>query len=225
MKDLHRKAILGTVQTLVILLAAVFLPAWTLHYWQAWLCLAVFFIPASAMSVWMARNDPALLARRMQAGPTAEKKAAMRVAQSIASVAFVADFSVSAFDHRLGWSHVPIAGVVAGDLVILTGLAICFAVAKVNTYASAIIEVTEEQKVISTGPYAWVRHPLYSGALIILFGIPLALGSWWGMLVGLPVTAAIVWRLLDEEEFLLRELPGYAQYREKVKQRLVPHVW
>ena len=225
MKDLHRKAIIGTVQTLVVLLAAVFLPAWTLHYWQAWLCLAVFFIPASAMSVWMARNDPALLARRMQAGPTAEKKAAMRVAQSIASAAFVADFSVSAFDHRFGWSHVPVAGVFGGDLILLAGLAISFEVARVNTYASAIIEVTEEQKVISTGPYARVRHPLYSGALIILFGIPLALGSWWGMLVNLPVTAAIVWRLLDEEKFLLRELPGYAQYREKVKQRLVPHVW
>ncbi len=225
MKDLHRKAIIGTVQTLVVLLAAVFLPAWTLHYWQAWLCLAVFFIPASAMSVWMARNDPALLARRMQAGPTAEKKAAMRVAQSIASAAFVADFSVSAFDHRFGWSHVPVAVVLGGDLILLAGLAISFEVARVNSYASAIIEVTEEQKVISTGPYARVRHPLYSGALIILFGIPLALGSWWGLLVNLPVTAAIVWRLLDEEKFLLRELPGYAQYREKVKQRLVPHVW
>jgi protein-S-isoprenylcysteine O-methyltransferase Ste14 len=225
MKDLHRKAIISTAATLVVLLAAVFLPAWTFHYWQGWLCLATFFIPASAISVWMARNDPALLARRMQAGPTAEKKAAMRVAQSIASAAFVADFSVSAFDHRLGWSHVPIAVVFAGDIMMLAGLAISFEVARVNTYASAIIEVAEGQKVISTGPYARIRHPLYSGASIVLFGIPLALGSWWGMLVNLPMTAVIVWRLLDEERFLGNELPGYREYCKKVRWRLIPYVW
>lgn len=225
MKDLHRKAIIGTVHLLIVLLAAVFLPAWTLHYWQAWLCLALFFIPASVISVWMARNDPELLARRMKAGPAAEKKFGQKVVQSIAFVVFLADFAVPAFDHRFGWSHVPTAGVIAGNLLMLTGLTISFAVARVNTYASAIIEVAEEQKVISTGPYARVRHPLYSGALIMLFGIPLALGSWWGMLVNVPLTAAVVWRLLDEEQFLLRELPGYTEYRERVRCRLVPHIW
>jgi protein-S-isoprenylcysteine O-methyltransferase Ste14 len=225
MKELHRKAILGTMQTLVTLLAAVFLPVWTLKYWQGWLCLAMFFIPATVISIWLARNDPALLERRVKAGPAAEKEFGQKVVQSIAAIAFLADFVVPAFDHRFGWSHVPVAGVLAGDLMMLAGLAITFTVAKVNTYASSIIEVAEEQKVISTGPYARVRHPLYSGALILLFGIPLALGSRWGMLVNLPLTAAIVWRLLDEERFLVRELPGYAQYCEKVKQRLVPHVW
>ncbi len=225
MNDLHRKAIIGTLRTLVLLLAAVFLPVGTLHYWQGWLCLAVFFIPASAMSVWMARNDPALLARRLKAGPKAEKKLGQKAVQSIAMVVFLADFVLPAFDHRFGWSHVPVVGIIAGDLVMLVGLAISFAVAKVNTYASANIEVAEEQKVISNGPYARVRHPLYSGALIMLFGVPLALGSWWGMLVNLPLTAAVVWRLLDEEKFLLRELPGYAEYRAKVRYRLVPYLW
>jgi protein-S-isoprenylcysteine O-methyltransferase Ste14 len=225
MKELHHKAIIGTMQTLIILLAAVFLPVWTLKYWQGWLCLGMFFIPATVISVWLARNDPALLARRVKAGPNAEKEFGQKVVQSIAAIAFLADFLVPAFDHRFGWSHVPITGVLAGDLMMLAGLAITFAVAKVNTYASSIIEVAEEQKVISTGPYARVRHPLYSGALILLFGIPLALGSWWGELVNLPLTASIVWRLLDEERLLVRELPGYAEYREKVKYRLVPHVW
>jgi protein-S-isoprenylcysteine O-methyltransferase Ste14 len=224
-KDLHRKAIIGTVRTLVLLLAAVFLPAWTLHYWQGWLCLATFFIPASVISLWMARNDPALLARRLNAGPKAEKKLGQKVVQSIALVVFLADFVVPAFDHLFGWSHVPVAGVIAGDLVMLAGLAITFAVAKVNSYASAIIEVAEGQKVISTGPYAIVRHPLYSGALIMLFGIPLALGSWWGMLVNVPLAAAIIWRLLDEERFLLANLGGYAEYRQTVKYRLAPLVW
>lgn len=225
MKDLHRKAIIGSVRTLVLLLAAVFLPVWTLHYWQGWLCLAVFFIPASLMSVWMARNDPALLSRRMKAGLTAEKKLKEKVAQSIAMVVFLADFVIPAFDHRFGWSSVPVAGVLAGDLMMLAGMAISFAVARVNTYASAIIEVAEEQTVISTGPYARVRHPLYAGALIILLGIPPALGSWWGMLVNVPLIATIIWRLLDEEKFLAKELPGYAEYREKVRHRLIPYVW
>jgi protein-S-isoprenylcysteine O-methyltransferase Ste14 len=225
MKELHRKAIIGTVQTLAILLAAIFLSAWTLNYWQGWLCLAVFFIPASAISVWMARNDPELLARRLKAGPAAEKKPAQKVVQSIAMVVFLADFAVPAFDHRFGWSHVPVAGVIAGNLMMLAGLAICFSVARVNTFASAIIEVSEKQKVISTGPYARVRHPLYSGALVMLFGIPLALGSWLGELVNIPMTIAIIWRLLDEEKLLVRELPGYAEYRGTVRHRLVPYVW
>lgn len=225
MKDLHRNAILSTVGMLLVVLAAVFLPAWTLDYWQGWLCVAVFFIGASSISVWMARNDPALLARRMKAGPGAEKRLEENVAQAIALVVFLANFVVSAFDHRFGWSYVPVSGVIAGNLMILAGLAISFAVARVNTYASAILEVTEGQKVISTGPYAHVRHPLYSGALVLLFGIPPALGSWWGELANLLLTGTIVWRLQNEERLLLRELPGYAEYREKVKQRLVPYVW
>lgn len=225
MKDLNREAIIQTVCFLALLLAATFGPVWTFDYWQGWLGLAAFFIPASAISVWMARNDPALLARRMKAGPGAEKKRRHKVAQSIALVVFVGDFLVSAFDHRLGWSHVSIACVLAGNLMILTGLAVSFFVARSNTYASAIVEVAEGQKVISTGPYAYVRHPLYSGALVLLFGIPLALGSWWGELVNLPLLAAIVFRLLDEEQFLKRELPGYAEYLGRVKQRLIPYVW
>ncbi|HKF50025.1 MAG TPA: isoprenylcysteine carboxylmethyltransferase family protein [Terracidiphilus sp.] len=225
MKDLHRQAITGTLRTLAVLLAATFLPAWTLRYWQGWLCLAAFFIPASFISVWMARNDPELLARRMKAGPTAEKRLGQKVVQFIAFFVFLADFVVPAFDHRFGWSKVPVAVVLAGDVLMLAGLAICFAVARVNSYASANIEVAEEQKVISTGPYAHVRHPLYSGALVMLFGIPLALGSWWGLLVNLPLTAAIVWRLLDEEKFLVNELAGYQEYRERVKWRLVPFAW
>ncbi len=173
----------------------------------------------------MARNDPALLARRMKAGPTAEKNLKEKVAQSIAFVVFPADFAIPAFDHRFGWSHVPVAGVIAGNLMMLAGLAICFAVAKANTYASAIIEVAENQKVISTGPYALVRHPLYTGALVMLFGIPLALGSWLGELINLPMTIAVIWRLLDEEKLLVRELPGYAEYRGTVRHKLVPYVW
>jgi protein-S-isoprenylcysteine O-methyltransferase Ste14 len=225
MKDLHRKALIGILRTFVMLAAAVFLPAWTLRYWQGWVCLAAFFVPACLISVWVAKHDPALLERRLKAGPKAEKETGQKIVQMITSIVFLGDFAVPAFDHRFGWSSVPVWAAVIGDLMMLVGFAITFAVFKANSFTSGIIEVAEDQKVISTGPYAIVRHPLYSGGLIMLFGIPPALGSWWGMLVNLPLLAAIIWRLLDEERFLVEKLTGYAEYRESVRYRLVPFVW
>jgi protein-S-isoprenylcysteine O-methyltransferase Ste14 len=225
MKELHRRALIGTLQTFAVVFSAIFIPPWTLRWWQGWACLAAFFVPASMISVWMAKHDPALLERRLKAGPKAEKEKVQKIVQGIAAVVFLADFVVPAFDHRFGWSRVPAYGAMLGLLMMVAGLVIAFRVAKANSYASAIIEVLDQQKVISTGPYAVVRHPLYSGALIILFGIPLALGSWWGMLVNVPMVAAIVWRLLDEERFLAEKLAGYVEYRESVRHRLVPHVW
>ena len=225
MKDLHRKALIGIVRTLVVLIAAVFAPVWTFRYWQGWACLAAFFVPACFITVWVAKNDPALLERRLKAGPKAEKEKGQKIVQGIAAVVFLADFVVPAFDHRFGWSHVPAWASIAGDLMMLVGFAITFAVFKTNSYTSGIIEVAAGQKVISTGPYAIVRHPMYSGGLIMLFGIPLALGSCWGMLVNLPMTAAVVWRLLDEERFLAGNLPGYEEYRGLVRYRLIPMAW
>jgi protein-S-isoprenylcysteine O-methyltransferase Ste14 len=225
MKDLHRKALIGILRTFVMLAAAVFLPAWTLRYWQGWVCLAAFFVPACLISVWVAKHDPALLERRLKAGPKAEKETGQKIVQMITSIVFLGDFAVPAFDHRFGWSSVPVWAAVIGDLMMLVGFAITFAVFKANSFTSGIIEVAEDQKVISTGPYAMVRHPLYSGGLIMLFGIPPALGSWWGMLVNLPLLAAVIWRLLDEERFLVEKLTGYAEYRESVRYRLVPFVW
>ena len=225
MKDLHRKALTNTLCTVVVLAVAVFVPAGTLRYWQGWVCLATFFVPASAISVWVAKHDPALLERRLKAGPKAEKEIGQKIVQTITSVVFLADFAVPAFDHRFHWSSMPVFAALIGTLMMLVGLAIGFAVAKANSFASGIIEVAENQKVISTGPYAVVRHPLYSGGLIMLFGIPLALGSWWGMLVNLAMVAAIIWRLLDEERFLVEKLAGYAEYRKSVRYRLAPLLW
>jgi protein-S-isoprenylcysteine O-methyltransferase Ste14 len=225
MKDLHRKAIFGIVRTLVILVAVIFAPVGTLRYWQGWACLAAFFIPASAITVWVAKYDPALLERRLKAGPKAEKEKGQKIVQAIAAVVFLADFAIPAVDHRLGWSQVPAYAAIAGDLMMVIGFAIVFVVFKANSFTSGIIEVADNQTVVSTGPYALVRHPMYTGGLIMLFGIPLALGSWWGMLINLPMTGAIIWRLLDEEKFLLTNLPGYAGYREKVHFRLIPWVW
>jgi protein-S-isoprenylcysteine O-methyltransferase Ste14 len=225
MKDLHRKALLGILRTFVMLLAVIFLPVWTLRWWQGWVCLASFFVPACMISVWVARHDPALLERRLKAGPKAEKEKGQKIVQAIAGIVFLADFGVPVLDHRFGWSHVRFWAAILGDLLMVTGFVIVFYVFKENSFTSGIIEVAEEQKVISTGPYAVVRHPMYSGALVMLFGIPLALGSWWGMLVNVLMVAAIIWRLLDEETFLVGKLPGYVNYLESVRYRLAPFVW
>jgi protein-S-isoprenylcysteine O-methyltransferase Ste14 len=132
---------------------------------------------------------------------------------------------VPALDHRFAWSRVPIHFVVAGDLLVAAGFVIVFLVFRENSFASAAIEVGAGQKVIETGPYGLVRHPMYAGALVLLAGIPLALGSFWGLLALVPFTGVIAWRLLDEEAFLSRELPGYEAYRGRVRHRLVPGVW
>ncbi|UWZ82877.1 methyltransferase family protein [Occallatibacter riparius] len=209
----------------VVLFIAVFGPPWTLHYWQGWTALAAFFIPSCVITVYVAKNDPALLERRLKAGPKDEKEIGQKIVQAIALVVFIADFVLPAFDRRFGWSPVSSWASIAGAIMMLIGFWITFAVFRANSFTSATIEVAENQKVISTGPYALVRHPLYTGALIMLFGIPLALGSWLGELVNIVMTIAIVWRLLDEEKLLVRELPGYAEYRGTVRHRLVPYVW
>lgn len=171
------------------------------------------------------RYDPSLLARRVKAGPVAEQRLRQRVIQALASGAFLAILVVPALDRRFGWSRLPFAISVAGDALVALGFVVVFRVFKENSFASAVIEVGAEQKLIATGPYAIVRHPMYAGALVLLAGVPLALGSLWGLLVLLPFTAVIVWRLLDEESALFDELPGYTAYCRRIRYRLIPFVW
>jgi protein-S-isoprenylcysteine O-methyltransferase Ste14 len=158
-------------------------------------------------------------------GPTAEKETVQKIIQSLAGVAFIAIFVLSALDHRFGWSVVSIYFVVAGDILVMLGLFMVFLVFKENTFTSAIIEIDVEQKVISTGPYALVRHPMYIGAFVMLVGVSPSLGSWWGSLAVIPIVLVIIWRLLNEEKFLAKNLPGYTGYRDKVKYRLIPFIW
>jgi protein-S-isoprenylcysteine O-methyltransferase Ste14 len=225
MNDVNRKAMIGLVRMVLLLPALVFLPAWTVHYWQGWACLFSFLVPATAISLYVATHDPALLERRLKAGASAEKEPGQKVVQTIAGVVFISEFVVPAIDSRLRWSSVPGYAEVCGDALMLIGFYIVYRVFKVNSFTSGIIEVAAGQKVVSTGPYASVRHPMYTGALIMLFGIPLALGSWWGLLINIAMTAAIVWRLLDEERFLIANLGGYQEYQRTVRYGLMPYVW
>jgi protein-S-isoprenylcysteine O-methyltransferase Ste14 len=225
MRDLNRRALGGLAQLFVVVAAMLFVPPWTLDYWQAWLFLAVFFGAATAVTVDLMRRDPALLARRMRAGPAAEQQPRQRVIQFVAMVAFLAVLLFPAIDRRFGWSTLPPSAVIAGDGLVALGFFVVFLVFRENSFTSATIEIGSGQTVISTGPYAVVRHPMYAGALIMFFGVPLALGSWWGLLTIVPFAAVLAWRLLEEETYLAEHLPGYPDYRRLVRWRLVPFVW
>jgi protein-S-isoprenylcysteine O-methyltransferase Ste14 len=225
MKNVNLKAFAGSLALLVITAAVIFGSAWTLDYWQAWVFLIAFFGPAFAITIYLMKMDSGLLARRISAGPLHEKETNQKIIQSLAQASFLLVIIFPVLDHRFGWSIVPPYINIVGDILIVIGFYIVFLVFKENTFASALIEVTTEQKVISTGPYASVRHPMYIGALILLLGTPLALGSLWGVLTIIPIMAVIIWRLLDEERFLAKSLPGYLEYEKKVKYRLVPFVW
>jgi protein-S-isoprenylcysteine O-methyltransferase Ste14 len=219
------QAFLGLGTLAAVVGGLVFVGAGTLRYAEAWVFLGTFFGASLAVTLYLMKHDPQLLERRVKAGPVAEPRPRQRMIQGLASGAFLAIVAVPALDHRFGWSHVPWLIVVAGELLVALGFLVVFLVFRENSYASAVIEVGVEQKVIETGPYAWVRHPMYAGALVLLTGIPLALGSFWGLLVLAPFAAVIAWRLLDEEAFLLQQLPGYAAYRRKTRYRLIPFVW
>lgn len=225
MKNLNIKAFGGLLFLLIVIAMSLFLPAWTLDYWQAWGFLAVFGVSVFAITLYLMKKDQKLLERRVNGGPSAEKEKLQQIIQSLAGIAFIAIFVLSALDHRFGWSVVSMYLVVAGDILVALGLLFVFFVFKENTFTSATIEVDTDQKVISTGPYALVRHPMYIGAFVMLVGVPISLGSWWGLLAVIPVILVIIWRLFGEEKFLTKNLSGYSEYLKKVRYRLVPFIW
>ena len=219
------KAFAGFLNLFVILCLCLFLPAWSLDFWQGWLFLVCFFGPVLIITLYLLRRDPSLLQRRIKVGPIAEQRKNQKVVQTCASASFIFMFLVPGIGHRLHLSSVPTALVIIADVAIIVGLTIVFLVFKENTFTSATIEIAENQKVISTGPYEVVRHPMYSGALIFLSFTPIALNSWWGVLALPPLVVAIIFRLLDEERLLTKNLEGYSEYCESVQWRLVPRIW
>ena len=225
MTGLNIRAIGWLLVLLVVMGVVLFVSAWTFNYWQAWVFLSVFGLSSLAVTVYLMKNDPKLLERRMHGGPTAEKELSQKIIMSAASIGFAAILIVPALDHRWHWSAVPPYAVIAGNILIVLGWTIILFVFRENTFTSATIEVAADQRVVSTGPYAVVRHPMYSGSLLYFLGIPIALGSWWGLLVGILMMPVFVLRLFDEEKLLARNLPGYSEYMDRVKYRLVPFVW
>lgn len=223
--SLNKKAWVGLVFLIVVMGLILFLSAGTSRYWQAWAYLAVSFGASLLITIYLSRYDPALLARRVSAGPAAEKERPQKIIMLFTSIGFIALLNVPGLDIRFGWSTAPPEVAVLGDVLVLTGFYVVFLVYKENTFASARIEIAEDQKVISTGPYAIVRHPMYAGGLSVMIGTPLALGSYWGLLAFAAMSPFLLWRILDEERFLARNLRGYAEYSVKVPWRLIPRVF
>jgi protein-S-isoprenylcysteine O-methyltransferase Ste14 len=223
--NLWLRTIATSVIGLIVFGVLLFVPAGTIAYWQGWLFTLVFSISTQAIGIYLARRDPALLARRLQAGPTAEQRTSQRVISAMAFGSFAAVMVFSALDHRFGWSPVPTWLSLVGDGLVAVGLYINFLALRENTYSASNIRVEQGQTVVSTGPYAVARHPIYAGALVMVVGLPLALDSWLGLLALVVTIPVLVWRILDEEELLNNDLPGYANYAQRVRFRLVPLVW
>lgn len=204
------------------LAALLVLPAGTWTYWQAWAYLGVLFVLAALMLGHLYRNDPGLLERRMR---SKEPSAGQARIVWLGSAFLIVTFLVPGLDRRYGWSDVPVAAVLAADLVALIGYAFIMRVFRENSWASRVVAVEPGQRVVTTGPYALVRHPMYLGALVMYFATPIALGSWWGMLTVPPLIAVLAARIRDEERLLERELDGYREYMRMTRYRLVPRVW
>jgi protein-S-isoprenylcysteine O-methyltransferase Ste14 len=210
---------------IAMLLVLVFIPAGTFRYWQGWAYLAVWIVVSAAYTAYLAKHDPALLKRRTQAGISHEKEPTQKIIIFCLFAAFIVLQVLPPLDFRLGWSSMPWYVSVFGDVLIAASFYVFYLVSKVNTYAAANVRVEAGQTVISTGVYAVVRHPMYFGALFLLIGIPLALGSWWSLLLVPLFLPILYFRITNEEQVLARDLRGYTDYMQTVRYRLVPYVW
>lgn len=206
----------------VVMSLVFFVSAGTFGYWHAWLYMGILFIPMFFVFAYLLRNDPALLERRMH---MREKESSQKLSMKVSIFFYIIAFLIPGLDFRFKWSSVPIALVMIADIMVFLGYMVFFVVLRENSYASRIVEVEENQKVISTGPYAIVRHPMYFGVLIMFLFSPVALGSFWALITMLPVAFLIILRIRDEERLLSKELSGYEAYRQEVRYRLIPMVW
>ncbi|WP_082969553.1 methyltransferase family protein [Mycobacterium kyorinense] len=202
-----------------------FLVAGTVNYWQAWLFLAVYVLSTWIPSTYLLRTNPIALQRRMRGGPTAETRTAQKVVMSGLWLSLTSMFVVSALDRRFGWSPVPTAISLVGDVLVAVGLSVMMLVVIQNSHAAATVRVESSQTLVSTGLYGLVRHPMYTGNVIMLVGAPLALGSFWGLIFVIPGVIVLSMRIRDEEKLLREELAGYQEYTQKVRYRLVPLMW
>ena len=221
-KKLIKKVIIRFTTAFVILALLLFLPARTIDFWEAWVFMALLCIPAICVLFYLLRKDPELLEKRIK---MKEKEKEQKLLMIISSLYFIGAFLLPGFDKYYGWSNMPLWLKIFGDLMVFLGYIMVVVVFLQNRYASRIVEVQEKQKVIDTGLYSVVRHPMYDAVLLLYGFAPLALGSYWMLLGNVYFIFIIVFRILNEEKVLMKELAGYKEYMQKVKYRLIPGLW
>jgi len=223
--SITHKAISGLAGLLIAIGFFLFIPAGSLDFAEAWVYLAIFGMSTVLITAYFLKKDPRLIESRIKSGPAAEKEHSQKVIQGITGTAFLFLMIIPGLDHRFGWSHIPLAGIVAGDLLLVFGFFIVFLTFRENTFTSAVIEIRTDQTVVSTGPYAIVRHPMYVGGDFVVVGTAFALGSYWALIPALCIAVGIIWRILGEEKYLAKNLPGYREYQMNTRYRLIPFVW
>ena len=219
---LIRGAILRVGLGLPMIALVIILPAGRWDYWQGWMWIATLFLPMFFVAPYLMIKDPALLERRMR---MREKESTQQKIIALSFLYFLVAFTLPGFDVRFGWSNVPPLVSIIADVFVLAGYMTFVWVMTVNSYLSRIVEVDTGQKVVSTGPYGIVRHPMYAGVTVMYIASALALGSYWAMIPAALIIPLLAARIRNEEEVLLRDLPGYEEYRQQIKYRLLPGIW
>jgi protein-S-isoprenylcysteine O-methyltransferase Ste14 len=224
MKNPKVKAWAWLVASCIVIGGMLLVSAGTIQYWQAWVYLAVVGACSVPVTLYMMK-DPALLESRTSFGPTAEQRPIQRIIVLFLSLPTFAAFIIPGLDHRFDWSSMPAWLSIVGDVLIVVSIWMSYRVFKENSFGAATVQVAKDQKVISTGPYAIVRNPMYSGAVLFFIAMSLALGSYWALIPALLTIPAFAWRLFDEEKFLAKNLPGYTEYCAKVRWHLIPGIF
>jgi len=221
-QKLIRMALIRFGGAIIIIALILFLPAGTLKYWNAWLFIGALFSPVVLVIIYLIKNDPALLEKRMK---TKEKEKTQKLIIKLSIIPFIISFLIPGLDYRYNWSIVPLWLVIMATVIMLIGYGMFFVVIRQNSYASRVIEIQEKQKVIDTGLYSVVRHPMYLSNLLIYLSIPLVLGSFYSLMTMCLFLFVFYFRIKNEEGVLIKELPGYSDYLKKVKYRLIPYIW
>ncbi len=225
MKTLWIRTLLSVIGTALFLWVLLFLPAQSLTFWQAWIFWSIFSVAVTIISFYFLKKDPNFMESRLKAGPIAEKEKSQKIIQAFSSLFFMALLIIPGFDFRFHWSSVPLVLVIFGNACVLAGFWIVYLVFSENNFASATIQIGKGQRVISTGPYRFIRHPMYAGAGLMVGAMPLALGSYWAFIPVLLMGVGIVLRIFHEEKYLTKNLKGYGDYCRKVSYRIIPFVW
>lgn len=207
---------------LLMVALLIFLPAGTLAYGGGWLLVGLLFGPMFIAGLVMLRKSPEFLKKRLDGK---EKQATQKGVVALSGLMFIAGFVVAGLDYRFGWSNMPVPVTVVASVLFLAAYVLYAEVMRENAYLSRTIKVEEGQKVVDTGLYGIVRHPMYMATLLLFIMIPIVLGSWYALIPFAFYPAIIIARLKDEEELLTKELPGYAEYKQKVKYRILPFIW